>query len=118
MVGALLLQGSVDHPDSGRRAAQVVSDHLQDGGADPVAVLSKEMPGFRTKSLLRRVANLAPPNALLDLGLATPPMRALASRIYFHRRSSPGAVFDDFRQPEGPQPSAERSVGSPKLECK
>ncbi len=70
----------------GRRAAQVVSDHLQDQGPEPSRVLAREYPKYRGKQLLRRLLSLGPPNWAFDLALKTPPMRALAQEVYFHRR--------------------------------
>ena len=38
----------------GRRAGQLIADHLTRHGPPPEQVLSKEMPGFAKKLLLRR----------------------------------------------------------------
>ncbi|MEE2692308.1 MAG: NAD(P)/FAD-dependent oxidoreductase [Pseudomonadota bacterium] len=73
----------------GRRAAQAIALHLQDGGPDPGAVMAKEYPRFALKTLLRRVWSTAPDNAILDAALFTPPMRALAQWIYFQKRAAP-----------------------------
>lgn len=70
----------------GRRAAATISDYLQDGGPDPGAVMAKEYPTFAMKTWMRRLWSVAPPNALLNATLFTPPMRALAQRIYFERK--------------------------------
>jgi digeranylgeranylglycerophospholipid reductase len=70
----------------GRRAASLLADHFQCGGPEPARALARELPRFRLKRLMRRALDLAPPNALVDLALAMAPMRALAERIYFHRR--------------------------------
>jgi len=70
----------------GRRAAALLADHLQCGGRDPALALARELPRFRLKRVLRRLLDLAPPNAALELALGTAPMRALAERVYFHRR--------------------------------
>ncbi len=70
----------------GRRAAHAVADHLINLGPSPEQVLARDRPSFGVKHALRAVLDLAPPNTLIDLALATPPMRWLASRIYFHRR--------------------------------
>ena len=75
----------------GRRAAQVISDHLQAGGEDPGAVMAREYPTFGSKTWLRRLWSAAPPNQLLNLTLFTPPMQALAQRIYFRKRGFAGA---------------------------
>ena len=82
----------------GRRAAQAVSDHLQDCGPPPQAVLGREYPKFRLKKLMRAGLDLAPPNALIDLGLSSALMRKLATRIYFHRSAAPGQTFQDFQE--------------------
>jgi len=79
----------------GRRTAQVVSDHLLDGGPDPGRVMAREYPGFHLKYALRRLMNLAPSNMVLNTLLLTPPARALAQRIYFHRRG-----WSDMSYPE------------------
>jgi flavin-dependent dehydrogenase len=71
----------------GRRAAQVVSDHLFDRGPEPSRVLATEYPKYRVKSALRRLMNLGPPDWAFDLALETRPMAAIARQIYFHRRS-------------------------------
>lgn len=74
----------------GRRAAALIADHLHNGGPAPHAALVRELPGYGLKRAMRAALNLAPPNALLDLVLATPSARALAERIYFHRRGGRG----------------------------
>ena len=74
----------------GRRAAALVADHLMCGGAAPELTLGREIPRFAAKRLLRRALDLAPPNRLIDLALATAPMRRLAERLYFHRRNDAG----------------------------
>ncbi|MCC2111740.1 MAG: NAD(P)/FAD-dependent oxidoreductase, partial [Hyphomicrobiales bacterium] len=82
----------------GRRAGHLVADHLNDLGPEPGAVLARELPNFALKQVLRRALDLAPANPLIDLALATAPMRALARRIYFHRRGAPGISFADFER--------------------
>ncbi len=72
----------------GRRAGAAISEYLQDGGADPGALMAREYPGFGLKSWMRRAWSAAPPNALLNATLFTPPMRALAQWIYFQKRGS------------------------------
>jgi flavin-dependent dehydrogenase len=99
----------------GRRAAQLVADWLLDCGPHPLAQFSREIPRFGLKRALRRVADFAPPNALVNLLLMTPPMRAFAQRVYFHRRAS-ALSFEDwefqFEQsrfaPQPPAPDSER----------
>ncbi|MEO1135177.1 MAG: NAD(P)/FAD-dependent oxidoreductase [Pseudomonadota bacterium] len=70
----------------GRRAGAAIASYLVDEGPDPGLVLAKEYPSFAAKTWMRRIWSLAPPNALLNATLFTPPMRALAKRIYFDRK--------------------------------
>jgi len=72
----------------GRRAGQAISEYLSDNGADPGIVMAKEYPKFTLKTWMRRTWSIAPPNPLLNIGLFTPPMRALAKWIYFQKRGS------------------------------
>ena len=74
----------------GRRAAALIADHLQCGGPAPEIALSREIPRFRAKSALRRALDLAPPNVLIDMALATTPARRFAERLYFHSRNTTG----------------------------
>lgn len=70
----------------GRRAAQLVSDHLLDGGAEPGLVLAREAPRFRAKRLLRGVLDRAPPNPVIEAALHLGITRHLAQQIFFHHR--------------------------------
>lgn len=72
----------------GRRAGGAIANYLLDDGPDPGAVMAHEYPRFGVKTWMRRVWSMAPPNALLNATLFTPPMRALAKRIYFEQRRS------------------------------
>jgi geranylgeranyl reductase family protein len=72
----------------GRRAGVAISEFLQDGGADPGTLMAHEYPRFTLKAWLRRIWSAAPPNALLNATLFTPPMRALAQWIYFQNRTT------------------------------
>jgi geranylgeranyl reductase family protein len=74
----------------GRQAASLVADHLLNGGASPEIALRRALPGFQAKRALRSLLDLAPPNAMIDLVLATAPMRRIAERLYFHRRNDAG----------------------------
>jgi digeranylgeranylglycerophospholipid reductase len=78
----------------GRRAAQLVSDFLSDRGPHPVAQLAREAPRFRGQHALRRILDTAPPNALINALLMTPPVQALAQRLYFHSRAT--GSYDDW----------------------
>ena len=77
----------------GRRAGAVISNYLQDGGPDPGLVMAREYPRFALKTWMRRLWSAAPPNAVLNAALFTPPMRALAQWIYFQKRGN--ARFGD-----------------------
>lgn len=70
----------------GRRAGQLVADYLLADGGDPGEIIAKELPKLGMKKWMRRAWSIAPPNQLLNLGLFTPPMRALAQWIYFQKR--------------------------------
>ena len=80
----------------GRRAAQLVADHLIHLGPPPEVMLARELPHFGLKCLMRSALDLAPANALINLGLATVPMRRIAQHIYFHRRRSGRMSFGEF----------------------
>lgn len=80
----------------GRRAGQLVADHLQHLGPPPELTIARELPRFLGKRVLRLGLDIAPPNALIDRLLATAPMRRLAQQIYFHRRRSGRMSFAEF----------------------
>lgn len=80
----------------GRRAAQLVSDHLLDLGPEPDKVLAAELPTFARKQALRWALDRQPSNRLWNALLATPLMRAFARRVYFHRRGGQGLSLEDF----------------------
>lgn len=82
----------------GRRAAQLVSDYLIDRGPHPVQAMSAEIPRFRLKRVLRRLLDMAPPNAVINLMLLTPPMRMIAQRLYFHSRGGDWDEFETWQQ--------------------
>jgi flavin-dependent dehydrogenase len=82
----------------GRRAAQLIGDYLYDRGPHPMAVFAREIPRYTAKSALRRVLDMAPPNWLIDMFLATAPMRRLAQRIYFHRRRGDQESFEAWQR--------------------
>lgn len=80
----------------GRRAAQLVSDYLLDRGPHPAPAFAREVPRYALKRLLRTGFDLAPPNFVFNAMLMTPPMRALAQRIYFHRRGGGADSFETW----------------------
>ncbi len=80
----------------GRRAAQLVADHLLHLGPPPEILLAKELPKFGLKQAMRYALNFAPPNMVFSAAIGTAPMRWLAQHIYFHQRGSKGLSFTDF----------------------
>jgi len=80
----------------GRRAAQLVSDHLEDRGPHPVKALKAEAPRYFAKLLMRRVLDMALPNALINPVLTTGTMRGIAQRLYFHARRGDSTSFEDW----------------------
>jgi geranylgeranyl reductase family protein len=80
----------------GRRAASLVADHLLSGGPAPEQPLARELPRFRLKRALRAGLNVAPPNFLLNLALATGPMRKVAEQVYFHARGTAGVDRETY----------------------
>ena len=82
----------------GRRAGAAIAEYLQDGGADPGALMAREYPRFGLKTWMRRLWSAAPSNALLNATLFTPPMQALAQWIYFQKRSRDNAAGQNARQ--------------------
>ncbi len=81
----------------GRRAGALIVEYLACGGPAPAAELQRELPAFHLKRLMRAALDIAPPNPLVDLALATEPARQIAERIYFHRRGGRGMTFDAYR---------------------
>jgi len=80
----------------GRRTAQLVSDHLEDRGPHPVKALAAEAPRYFAKLLMRRVLDMALPNALINPVLTTGAMRGIAQRLYFHARRGDSTSFEDW----------------------
>ena len=76
----------------GRRAGQLIADHLTRNGPPPGQVLQKELPGFAKKLALRTVMDIGPPNWLYNIIIGTPPMRWFANLVYFHRRYTGSAA--------------------------
>ena len=78
----------------GRRAGQLIADHLTRNGPPPELALARALPSFARKLALRAVMDLGPPNWLYNLIIGTPPMRWFANTVYFHRRSEVPARTD------------------------
>lgn len=74
----------------GRRAGQLIHDHLMRNGPRPDLALAGELPSFTLKLAMRRAMDIGPPNWLFNAIIATPAMRWVAQRIYFHRRAQAG----------------------------
>lgn len=73
----------------GRRAGQLIADHLTRHGPPPDAVLARELPGFARKLLLRTVMEAGPPNWLYNATIGTAAMGWFARQVYFHHRAGP-----------------------------
>lgn len=82
----------------GRRAAQVIADHLQDCGPPPAIALAPQLPSFVTKKATRAALDLAPPNWMIDCAFGLPLMRWIAQHVYFHRRNAGGITFAEFEE--------------------
>ncbi len=86
----------------GRRAAELIADHLCEDGPDPGRILAAEYPRYRWKMLLRRGIDRDPPNWMYDWSLGLPVTRALARLIYFHHKGLKSAAA--WRDLLGPNP--------------
>lgn len=84
LVSPLTAGGIQTALESGRRAAQAISDFLLDGGLSPEQSLA--YPRFFWKRMLRGAMDLHPPNALYDALFASAPFRAFARAVFFHHR--------------------------------
>ncbi len=81
----------------GRRAAQVIADHLSDLGPAPEIAIKDDLPEFGVmKHALRSALDLAPPNILFNLALKTPAMRKFAQHLYFNRRGKGGMTLAEY----------------------
>ena len=100
----------------GRRAAQLVSDHLEDRGPHPVKALAAEAPRYVVKRVMRRVLDLALPNVLINPVLMTGTMRGVAQRLYFHARRGDHTSFEDWSR-AFEREAAGRAPNAPPLRC-
>ena len=94
----------------GTAAGRAIADYLWDRKPDPRFWFIDSYPRFRVKRLLRFAFDHLQSDALFNLLLGTPPMRAAASIVYFHRKG----VFDaSAREASGEaEANAERSQDS------
>lgn len=100
----------------GRRAAQVIADHLMDLGPPPAHALAPSLPSFAVKKAMRTALDLAPPNWMIDAAFGLPPMRWLAQHVYFHRRNAGGVSFAEFEERirrAAPSKAGPYATGSP-----
>jgi len=74
----------------GARSGHAIADFLSGRGPDPVVVAARTYPRFRSKRLLRFLFDHFQTDWAFNVLLATRPVRAAASLVYFHRRG----VFD------------------------
>jgi flavin-dependent dehydrogenase len=82
----------------GRRAGQLIADRLTRLGPEPHTVLSGDSRSILMKIAKRRALELGPPGWLYNATLSTSPMRWLARRIYFHRRTQSGESLTEFER--------------------
>ena len=82
----------------GRRAGQLIADHLLRHGPAPEKTLAAELPSLTKKTLLRKVMDIGPPNWFYDLMIGTPAMNWFARQVYFHKRAESGDSLEAFEQ--------------------
>ena len=82
----------------GRRAGQLIADHLLRHGPPPEKTLAAELPSFTKKRALRKIMDLGPPNWLYNLMIGTPAMNWFARQVYFHKRAEAGDSLEAFEQ--------------------
>jgi len=82
----------------GRRAGQLIADHLLRHGPPPERILAAELPSFTKKQALRKIMDLGPPNWFYNLMMGTPAMNWFARQVYFHKRAEAGDSLEAFEQ--------------------
>lgn len=90
MVSPLTAGGIHTALKHGLAAGHAIADFLNGRSEDPSGGFVRSYPAFRAKRLLRFLFDHFQSDALFNLLLGTPPMRAAASIVYFHRKG----VFD------------------------
>ena len=73
----------------GRRAGQLIADHLRRGGEPPQEVMARELPALMHKRAMRWLLERRPPNRIYDFLIGSWPMRRLAAGTFFHDRALP-----------------------------
>jgi flavin-dependent dehydrogenase len=106
------LTGGGIHPALryGRRAGQVIADHLQHLGPVPDEVLAAEFRGFGIKHALRWLMDGRLPAQFVNALVGTPVMAEVARRVFFHRRGAKQETLAEYevrlarhlRMPEKP----------------
>lgn len=86
MVSPLTAGGIHTALQHGAWAGHAVAAHLLHGAPDPGNQASGQYPNFFWKKKLRWLADRLPVNRLSNVLIGTPPLRATAQLIYFHRR--------------------------------
>src|SRR5215831_15847907 len=81
----------------GVAAGHAIADFLSGKAADPSESFINSYPKFKTKRMLRFMFDHLQSDLCCNLLLATKPMRAMASIVYFHRRG----VFDGSIESDG-----------------
>ncbi len=82
----------------GRRAGQLIADHLLRHGPPPEKILAIELPSFTKKQALRKIMDVGPPNWFYNLMIGTPAMNWFARQVYFHKRAEAGDSLEAFEQ--------------------
>ncbi|MCV0368726.1 NAD(P)/FAD-dependent oxidoreductase [Filomicrobium sp.] len=82
----------------GRRAGQVIADHLLHMGPAPDVALAPELPSFLLKRAMRFGLDQQLPNSLISAALGTSAMRTFAQQVFFHKRGAKGVTFSEFEE--------------------
>ncbi|MBI1374851.1 MAG: FAD-dependent oxidoreductase [Phycisphaera sp.] len=98
MVSPLTAGGIHTALDYGRLAGLAVCDHLLDNGPDPIRVMSRQLPRFGVKRLMRASIDMRPPNGLYNLMLGSRVLRSLAQVVFFHKGMFSPAAWHDAWQ--------------------
>jgi digeranylgeranylglycerophospholipid reductase len=86
MVSPLTAGGIHTSLRHGAWAGEAVAAHLLHEAPDPGMEATGQYPAFYWKKKLRWLADRLPINQLSNTLIGTPPLRATAQLIYFHRR--------------------------------